>query len=359
MNKFKVGTNFDFEMLKKINELNKFSKKNKITELYGSVRLDAKYAARPDFRLPDISRFDLEQYVQKARKYDIKFNYTLNSINPCGSKQSLYDSAESFKNLIIYLYGIGVERVTVSNPVLLELIREINKNIEIEISTISHVDTISQIRYYHETYGVNKICNNLNKNRDFKWLKKAAKYCNENGIELELMVNEFCGVGGKDYSTHCIYRDSCYICHSTNRTTEDALLLNNYPMRLCSESRNENPANWLRVKFIRPEDIRYYNNIGIENFKITGRTGSSEYLEKVISAYLNESFDGNLIELWKPLESIAENKDEKFTVHNIPNKQLFGFIDKFTDEEHNCDYEVCGQTCRYCENFYLNIGGKK
>lgn len=353
MNEFKIGTNFDFDLLNKIIEINKKSE-NKITEIYGSDRLHADLAARPDFRLPDVNDEDFANYIQMAKDNGINFNYTMNSIMPYGSKNELAKNVNFLKRFISILELYGVYRITVANPAMLEIIRNYAKSdIEVEISTIMHIDTITQIKYLYENYGVKKICANLNKNRDFEWLENAANYCNKNDIILELMVNEFCGVGGGNYATHCVYRDSCYICHATNKTYEDTLSLNNYPMNLCTNSRNKDISNWLRLKWIRPEDLKYYNDIGINHFKITGRTGSSEYLQKVLNAYMAENFDGNLIELWKPLESINPDiKEAEVKNFYIDNKKLNGFIDIWAKGKRNCDYQICGETCNYCSWFY-------
>lgn len=353
INEFKLGINFDMDLLDSIIKLNASSSKNKVTELYGSDRYHAQLAARPSFRLPGIKSSQLEEYVMTAREAGINFNYTMNSIMPYGSKRWLAENVSEVVEFIKYCESIGVYRITIANPMMLEIIRNYAKSdIEIEVSTIMHIDTVTQIKYLFEKYGVRKVCGNLNKNRDFNFLEAAAKYCNDNGIIFELMANEFCGVGGEDYATHCVYRDSCYLCHATNTSLVDTLMLDEYPMRLCTNSRNENPANWLRLKFIRPEDIKAYNEIGISHFKITGRTGSSEYILKTLSAYLNESYDGSLLGLWKPLESIKDESLENFHLYNIQNKSLDGFIKHWAKDKFVCDNEVCGQTCRYCENFY-------
>ena len=358
MNEFKVGVNFDFELLNAIEKVNKSSKKNVVSELYGSDRLHHELAARPAFRLPEIDCDHFERYVNEARARGIMFNYTMNSIIPFGSKSEFVKHIPDIVRFVEYCESVGVYRITIANPMMLEVIRKhANSDIEIEASTIMHIDTITQIKYLYEKYGVKKICCNLNKNRNFSFLEKAAEYCNKNGIILELMVNEFCGVGGDNYATHCIYRDSCYICHATNKNLEDTLTLNEYPMGLCTPSRNENPANWLKLKFIRPEDIKYYNEIGINHFKITGRTGSTNYIVKVLKAYLDESFDGNLLELWKPLESIKDSSVENIFPYNIPNKKLDKFLLHWVVRRANCDNKVCGENCHYCDNVYKLITG--
>lgn len=353
LNEFKLGTNFDMDVLESIINLNGISQNGKVTEMYGSDRAHSKLAARPGFRLPDVSKEHIEEYVKHAKEAGINFNYTANSIIPMGSKAEIVNHLSFIVDFVGWLESIGVYRITVANPMMLEIIRNIaHSDIEIEASTIMHIDTITQIKYLYEKYGVRKICANLNKTRDFEWLEKAAEYCNKNGIILELMANEFCGVGGDNYATHCVYRDSCYICHATNESLEDTMTLNEYPMKFCTNSRNQNPANWLRLRFIRPEDIKVYNEIGINHFKITGRTGTTAYIVRTISAYLNQNYVGNLLNLWKPLESIGHDDLENDTVWNIPNKSLDGFIDFWSKYKHNCDNQVCGETCTYCEEWY-------
>lgn len=354
MNYFKVGVNFDFGLIPLFKELNKkYEGKGKIIEVYGSDKAHAALAARPDFRLPDVSTEDIKRYVGELKNIGIMFNYTMNSIFPYGSKKELLEHKQEIINFVKWLEDIGVYRVTIANPIMLEIIRnEAKSNIKVEISTIAHIDTVTQIKYYKDKYNVDKICGNLLRNRSFEFLEAAAGFCNRNGIIYEVMANEFCGVGGNGYATHCIYRDSCYICHATNKTLEDANSFNEYPMSLCTHSRDESPANWLKLRWIRPEDLKYYNRVGIHHFKITGRTGSSEYIKQTIEAYMSENFEGNLLNLWKPLESI-KGKSEFDVSYNIPNKSLDGFIKGWANSYPlRCEYEVCGETCKYCQNFY-------
>lgn len=363
---FKVGVNLDLQLLETLAKLNEEynEKGNRITEVYGSIRQHQETAARPGFRLPDKTLTELRHYVGRCKELGIDFNYTMNSIFPYGTKKDFVANQDAICDLVRFLEEIGVKRVTVGSPALLEYLKEIGTTLKVEISTIMHIDTITQIRYIKDNYDfVDKICGNLNKNRDAIFLKGAADYCSKNDLKYEVMVNEFCGVGGKDYSTHCIYRDSCYICHATNETLCDANSFNKYPMDLCTASRDKDMYNWLKLKFIRPEDLHYYEKLGIHNFKITGRTGSSEYIERTVGSYLAEDFNGNLLELWKPLESIMDPSisDLSHTNHYIDNKKLDGFLKQWFNPVfgyHICDYEVCGETCTYCQKFYEGKVGK-
>ena len=158
-----------------------------------------------------------------------------------------------------------------------------------------------------------------------------------------------------------MYRDSCYICHATCETKEDSESYNNYPMKYCMFARNNNNESWIKMRAIRPEDLHYYNEIGLNYFKVSGRTGSTEYLAKCLESYMAQSFDGNFLSLWKPLETIYNGKSE--SEHNfseyIDNKKLDGFLDHwFVGDGFSCEDQICGETCNYCKEFYNKIMDK-
>lgn len=356
INRFKVGCNFDLALIDKCKELNeKYKDKGRIVEFFGSDYDHQELTARPGFRLQKITKEYFEEYIKKSLEAGIVFNYVMNSPFPYLTKEELINHKEEIQEYVKWLESIGVYRITIANPLMALIIREVS-DIELEVSTILNIETVTQLKYYHDTFKINKFCCSVNKNRDFKFLKNAAKYCNENGLILENLCNEFCYVSGNDHSaTACPYRQSCYMCHAGNRTKEQALLYNNYPMQYCMSSRNSVEEGWLKSRWIRPEDLHYYNDIGIDYFKVSGRTGTTEYISTVIEAYMAQKFEGNLIALWKPLESIFSEKKESEhkLVDYIPNDKLDGFLKHWVDNPtFECANEICGQTCKYCKEYY-------
>lgn len=358
-NLYKVGCNFDWALIDAVAALNeKYKGKAQVMEFFGSDASHEELTARPGWRLPDISMEEFANYVQAAKDKGILFNYTMNSIQPYGSKKALLAHKEEVQNFVKWLEDIGVYRITIANPMMALIIREVS-NIELEMSCIGHIDTVTQLKFYHEQLGINKFCGSILKNRNKKFLKRCADYCDENGLIYELLANEYCGVSsissdGTPYATHCVFRDSCYLCHAMNRTKEDSMSYNNYPMNYCMSARNSTPEAWLRMRWIRPEDQHYYNEIGINYFKVSGRTGTTDYITRILQAYMSKSFDANMLELWKPLETIYNGKKESSHEHkvNIPNKALDGFLDKwFVGEGWECENEMCGTTCHYCYDF--------
>ena len=248
MNFYKVGCNFDPALIDVAVELNKkYKGKSQIVEFFGSDRSNEEVTARPGWRLPDISKEFFADYVNKLKENNIAFNYTMNSIQPYGSKMNMIAHKKDIQDLALFLTKINVARITVANPMMALFIREVS-DINIEVSCIAHIDAVTQIKYWHEVLGADKFCGNLMKNRNKKFLETAQKYCDENGMIQELLCNEFCYVAGESnrnaYASPCVFRDSCYLCHATCKKKEDSLSYNNYPMGYCMSARGKNAQNW-------------------------------------------------------------------------------------------------------------------
>ena len=322
---------------------------------HGSRKESAWLTARPEFRLQNVTRDEFARYINELSERGISFNYTLNT-SYLGNKEQIIKREEEIQEYISFLIEAGVKTITVSLPYMAEIIRRVSDKIGIEVSTIAHLDSLTQIKIWQELYGITKICIGLNKNRDINFLSAAARYCNEHDIVLTLLANEFCGNGITESdeikgATGCIFRDHCYQLHSAGYQKKTKLH-KDYPMGMCIASRKSKSV-WLKMNYIRPEDIKRYNEIGIDHFKLTGRTGSTAHLQEIMRAYMKESYDGNLLGLWKHLETIKEEKEESFRPQvYIDNKKLDGFVDYwFENRNHICANEICGETCKYCDLF--------
>lgn len=352
----KVGCIFSEEFLNFIREINSITEAAKIYEVYGSTTENAFLTARSVYRLPQYERNSFEKYIMDVRDMGLQFNYTMNS-SYIGSLAEIYNKQVLIKDYIKYLLDIGVSTITVSLPIVAELIREVDDKIGIEVSTIAHIDSIAQIQMWHEKYAVTKICNNVMKNREIGFLRNAALICESKKIVFTVIANEFCSNGtnnAMDCAGGCIYRDHCYSLQSEGYTGEDMQKMQGYPMSICDESR-KHPVVWLKSNFIRPEDMKLYNELGINHFKITGRTASFEFMKKIIKAYMEQNWDGDLVELWNNVGHFGKGtkSGQEENKSFIPNKSLEGFLKYwFQNECQICSQELCGETCGYCNSYY-------
>lgn len=353
----KVGYNFNSELMDFLIEQNNIYSKSKIYEVYGSRKESSFLTARPQYRIPEVSRGEFKTQIEKLQRNGINFNYTLNT-SSLGNKKNIFNNKKKIQDYIKFLIDCDVRTITVTLPIIAEFVRELSDGINIEISTIANVDSVTQVKLWKEYYNINKVCGSLSKNRDIAFLEEMANYCNKNEITLSLLANEFCINGTYDNSvcsyTNCIYRTHCYQLHSLDYD-ENEKYFNNYPMQRCTTSRNNTKA-WLKSNFIRPEDMCLYNQIGINHFKLTGRTGSTAYIKQIVDAYMRQHYKGNLLTLWKHLETINGEEDSSFEpTFYIPNERLDGFLAFwFKNKEHRCSTKICGETCTYCDEFYKN-----
>jgi collagenase-like PrtC family protease len=360
-NNYNCGYNFDINLVDTFKKLHDKYPNHRITTAYGSIAQHAEFSARPDFRLPDISEKELEQHIIALLDEGIGMNYTMNNIM-VPPKKDWMEFQPKLVSLVHRLGDWGVSRITVSNSAMLNLIARYcpDVDIKIEISTIAHVDAVMQLGAYKAVDSrIDRVCGNIAKNREFKFLKAAAKEAKRLGMTYEVMINEFCSTAGKTldgevYATHCIHRDECYAEHGTNKTKKDALAFSNYPMSKCMSGRASSGADWLRSMFVLPQHQHYYNDVGINNFKITGRTATTPYIEAVCEYYMAERFDGNLMHLWKPLETIytgVAEADHKYKF-DIPTAAMDNFLEPWiSDKNFSCNNTTCME-CKHCDNWY-------
>lgn len=343
MIKYKIGYNFDEKIIPWLERLNKENKNARIASVYASASSDAWLSARPAYRLPNIEYHQLKHHIDLLHNIGIEFHYTLNATY-IGSKTDIESHLDDITCIVKTLEDLNVDSLIISHPLLMDIAHK-NVSIPIAISSAANIYSANQIGYLAEKFSCTSICLAPNFNREITKLEKIQANIKQANCTLELIVNELCGLGYNSgiSSTPCIYRESCFDCHSQNVTQQDDLLLEGYPQRICIRNRDLfDDALWAKLRIIRPEDIALYAGIGINNFKITGRTAKSSDLIRVISAYMNFDFDGDLSELW-----YMDGKNK-----TINNKTLTGLLDFwFHNRQHHCDQEWCGVSCDYCNQF--------
>ena len=297
MIKLMVGNNFQTDFIDKLVELNKKHESDliRVNEVFGSIRsLNTLKTARPDFRVPDVNIKDFEFMNSKLYDNNIKINYTINS--PIVNHNTLKE--KEVEEFIQTLRKYKVSRVTVAHPLLMKVISQVS-DMPIEISTIYKLEHSRQLFDLKEfAPNISKLCCHVFFNRNRFMLEEQKKYCDQLGIEFELIANEFC-------IQHCIVRDQCYHAHVMNKTVEDTLLFGNWPMGYCISHRERKPEEWLLANFILPQHMNIYKDLfNINLFKITGRTAPTKYLSWIVEQYLRMDFNENLLMLWQDVKNI-------------------------------------------------------
>ena len=353
MSNINLGFNFSTDTIHKIEALNKVAV-NKVTSVYGSDREHHKLSARPLYRFPEVATYsNLFAYAKKLKDINVDFWYTSNAIT-VGPKSEFDMVMLNKLTSDLFRHGIGM---IVADSLLLELIAKCDYQPKVELSTIMRIESPRQLIAYKEQYPfITKMVMHISYNRSFYLLKQFVKAADSCGIEIELLTNEACGTGYSNGATPCIHRDSCYHCHGSNETLEDAKKFKQYPFNKCIGERYKDESSWINLFWILPEHFHYYENIGIKHFKLTGRTATQHFIDYILPKYTNGKFDGNLKHIWKSIESINGKAAElPNNLGYIDTNKLTDFLEPFVSEEIECHSRLCGIDCNYCKDVYNGL----
>lgn len=340
---FNVGCTWDRDQLWAIHDLNKeFGHKVRVDEVYGSTRYLP--SARAMDRIPDVDPDQVEVYVEEARRLGVDIKWTLNQ-SCVGATQLLKDNIMEFYTLINILHQLGIDKFIVSTPLLLEVVHEVNPAAEVEVSTISRITSLKEIDTWRKL-GASGICWDVMQNRDIDMLMNACARAHQLMMYVEVIVNEFC-------TFMCVHRNLCYNLSSHNSGRE---AFDGYPFSRCIKERVDEPWQWLATRFIMPSWLRMYYNIGVDKFKMTGRTHPTPEVIRVLRHYMSETDPDNVLDLWHHVNILVGDEHNPSRELFIPSKGLnnAGFINKFWSKGHMCRTNSC-YTCGYCRTVYNNI----
>lgn len=382
--KYDIGTNFDPEL---INVINKYNGGKIFSSVFGKLRDDMVGGGRASMLLPEISLKQLEDYVKLCHENGVKFNYLLNPL--ClGNKELEVGFHNELLTFLGQLSDIGVDGVTVNSPLLCEIVKKQFPKLRITIGVWANISSIQHIRYW-EKLGAHELTLVREMSRDFKKLEKFLNYTKGRDTILRLFPNSLCLYNCPYSNNHAVGSS-----HATQKSESSFNLYIDHNITSCNMQRISNPVKFMSANWIRPEDIKYYEELcektGNYNLsmKLLDRTKNTAFLEKVIKAYATRNFEGNLRELFNYASAKENNvmhKEKMFAqakeggynmeelmkfihVFNLPdiyidNKKLDGFMEKFVNSDscgnYLCDDEGWGDSaskeksgsCSYCRKW--------
>jgi collagenase-like PrtC family protease len=114
--------------------------------------------------------------------------------------------------------------------------------------------------------------------------------------------------------------------------------------------RFQDPAEVIRSPWIRPEDLEFYEELGIDRFKLSGRTNTTGWITDTARAYVARKSPANFARLLTMPQALgplagAPVKGAPKAEWTIDNRQLDGFLDGFRSRD--CSRLSC-EACGYC-----------
>jgi collagenase-like PrtC family protease len=285
-------------------------------------------------RISSVQSFeDFADAVGRIHREGLRANLLLNSI----CEGSDWYAPDVLKGTMDYLKRVfedcGVEAVTIANPMYIREVRRRFPRVEICASVLADIDCVDKAVIYKKA-GADAITPDVNINRNLRLLKKIR---GETGLELKLMVNEGC-------LFKCPFRKFHfnYISHkSRNPGPEGSRGEDNVFSLNCIQLTKSDPSQVLKSGWIRPEDTARYGGIS-SFFKLVGRTSSRSMISRSLEAYMQQSWDGDLLEL---MAGNLYSYGMSYLMH-LDNRSLDSveFFDKVTSCDRECiDCDLCMQ----------------
>lgn len=334
-----IPTTFENKFLDVVKEMQDkyINSRFKIKEVQGSLPVSIIGSGRNSWDIPKINIQQLKRHIKQVHNYGFDFCYLLNAA--ClGNIEYSFSGRKKIIELLNLLVEVGVNMVTVTVPFLAEFIKERYPQLKINTSVYSNIDTLDKTLFW-ENLGADRITLDPNINRNFSLLKKIRDKVK---VDLQLLVN-----------TSCLF--SCparhYHANVTGHFSQEASL-DFFPAfsfnERCMLSRLQNPVEFIKTPWIRPEDLSLYADIGINYFKIAGREYPSKKILPQISAYLSGNYNGNLYDLL--MGFFDSYKFKKPLEVYIDNNKLLDFIDFFIKTQSFPCADGC-ESCSYCYDY--------
>jgi len=319
---FEVPYNNQRDTLEELLELKEHNG-NTIREIYLNAPQHFSGSGRV---MPGTSCKQLIDVIKLVHGFGVRINLLFNSTcEGAGWYQpETVNKTLEFIRLLHHEYEL--ETVTIANPVYIRYIRKAFPDLEICSSVLADIDCL-QKALIHRNAGADVIIPDVNINRNLGLLKKIKE---ATGAQLKLMVNEGC-------IHHCPWRKFQFnhISHQPKEILEKGDAIFNE----CQNVISKDPSQIFKSGWIRPEDLNKYAGI-TTHFKIVGRDKPKSYALRTVKAYMEESWDGDLLD-------ILCASLNTYTMTNgvyVDNKKLesVSFFENVTECDQKCE------DCSFC-----------
>jgi collagenase-like PrtC family protease len=243
---------------------------------------------------------DLKYCREHGMKLDLLANATCYGDNAFSEEQRL-----QVIGIIRHLDKLGLypEIITTTSPYIAKVFRLNFPDIEIRASVNMRLRNTLAFEYLAPHYDSFYICRDVQ--RDLPTFRKMAAWCRDHGKKLCMLVNSGC-------VRNCPWQvfHETLLAHNFATITPE-MVQQNLPL-LCNQLfLTKHYSDFLRCSWIRPEDIHVFEP-ELETIKLSTR--EAKYPHEIVEAYVNGSYDGDLLRLTDPIHTFG------FRPYRIDNK---------------------------------------
>jgi len=333
-------------------------------ELFGGMPGSSVAGGRASFVAPEVSEAQVEEYIKRTHEAGHRFNFLLNASCLDNREYRKHEYAEILDH-VAWVEAAGADSVTVTIPYLMQLIKRHNPNLKIYVSSWARVENVRKAQYFRDL-GVDGIVISEEIARDFKTLEAIRKATE--GIRLIAIANPGCL-----YGCPRSYYHANVMTHGSQGGHESEGFLVDHCYFSCTSEKMRNPAELVKIRWIRPEDIEDYEMVGIDALKIIDRYKTTDTLLGYLKSYMEGRYDGNLVDLLNlPKKNAFLPANIKYIVRdeyiNTQHIMEFADITDFSVSEHlvldnkkipenflsffktkDCARYDCATECGFCE----------
>jgi len=352
--RYSIAANWDLGLLERL-------KGTSVESLYGQMWGDPLGGGRMAMFIPKVGRKEVTSFISEARKKGLSFNYLINAT----CFDNLEFTKKGYKKIMKHLEWIsttGTDMVTVTLPFFLEMIRKESPQLKVCVSSFARVQNVHFARYWEEM-GADRIILPEAIGRDFQMLRLIRESVD---CELELIANHCCL-----FQCPLDLHHRNMVSHGSQEDHPCGGFAPDYCKLACQRLKIFRPAELIKARWIRPEDVPDYEAIGIDCLKLVERFRGTESLIQIVNAYEKKSYPGNLVKLLtlpqqgafltpnleviqrtdliepEKMEEVMAVLREPFAEKvTIDNSKLNGFLDYF--KKIDCFHMDCDR-CGYCE----------
>jgi collagenase-like PrtC family protease len=269
---------------------------------------------------------NLGKDFEKAKSLGLNLSFLLNPACS-GNVEFTKQGMKEIKLIASFLKDYKVDYITLGQPFLAKAFKKLSPDTKIKLSSHYNCNSIGKFKFLLDDLDIDIVIVSQFANKNFRLLKKITQTWNPE--RFEIMCTVPCIMGCPIRNWHAQFYG-----HSTLLEDEDYIP----PYVPCLSETHHNKNIAVSAMFVRREDIKYYQRIGINKFKIGERRDPTESNIKCAEYYTNEISDY--------IPFFRKSK----VLNKINLKAMDGFYDYFFDEKCDGTKYNC-HDCNHCDEY--------